>query len=346
MGISNLGKLIKLQTKRCCRERSLEYYRNKRVAIDASMCMYQFLIAIRTDGMALGTEDTTTSHIIGMFYRTIGIVESGLKVLFVFDGKPPQEKLNELLKRKEKREKANIKLDEAKEIGKKEDVEMYEKRKIKVTSEHVNDCKKILDLLKVPYITAPSEAEAYCAYLNKIGKVDAVASEDMDALTFGAPLLLRNVTASKSKKLPIREYNLSEMLRELELNQDEFIDLCILLGCDFSSTIKGVGPKTAFNLIKKYRSIEAILENEDLKLPDDFSYKKARLIFKELGDNENDVEIEGIKWNEVNPEEIKEFLVNQHNFNEDRVTKAVERYLQCKNKGIQCTLDSFFLKKK
>lgn len=345
MGINNLGKLIQQNVKKGYRERNLDYYINKRVAIDASMCIYQFLIAIRSEGNVLGTEESTTSHIIGMFYRTIGIVESGIKPVFVFDGVPPQKKLNELQKRKERREKAESKLSEAKEIGKKEEVEMYEKRKVKITKEHVNDCKKVLDLLKVPYITAPSEAEAYCAFLNKIGRVDAVASEDMDALTFGAPLLLRNVTSSKSKKLPIKEFNLTDILKELKMNQSEFIDLCILLGCDFCSTIKGIGPKTALSLINKYRNLENIIENEKLTINEDFCFEDARLIFNELSKCEEEIEIESIKWDEVNLEEIKEFLVNQHNFNEERVVKAVERYLSCKKKGKQGTLD-IFLKNK
>ncbi|KAJ8911625.1 hypothetical protein NQ315_015928 [Exocentrus adspersus] len=86
------------------------------MGINGSMCIYQFLIAIRTEGNVLGTEDNTTSHIVGMFYRTIGMVESGIKPVFVFDGVPPQNKLNELRKRKEKREKAETKLSEARRL--------------------------------------------------------------------------------------------------------------------------------------------------------------------------------------------------------------------------------------
>ncbi|XP_031651168.1 flap endonuclease 1-like [Oncorhynchus kisutch] len=84
----------------------------------------------------------------------------------------------------------------------------------------------------------------------------------MDGLTFGTGVLLRQLTASEAKKLPIQEFLFSSLLQDINLTHEQFIDLCVLLGCDYCGTIKGIGPKRAIDLIK-HGSIEEILENID-----------------------------------------------------------------------------------
>lgn len=73
----------------------------------------------------------------------------------------------------------------------------------------------------IPYIDAPCEAEAQCAAMVKAGKIYATATEDMDALTFGSNILLRHMTFSEARKMPIQEIHLDKVLAELELNQNE-----------------------------------------------------------------------------------------------------------------------------
>ena len=159
----------------------------RKVAIDASMSLYQFLIAVRQEGGAALTNESgeTTSHLMGMFYRTIRMVDNGIKPVYVFDGKPPQMKAGELEKRKEKRDVAQAALDKAKEEGDMEEVDKQNRRLVKVTKDHVNDVKVLLKHMGIPYVDAPCEAEAQCAELVKSGKVYAAGTEDMDALTFG-----------------------------------------------------------------------------------------------------------------------------------------------------------------
>lgn len=346
MGVSQLGKLIRENARKGYQERPLSYYHGKKIAIDAPMSIYQFLIAIRADGETLGAEKKTTSHLVGMFYRTISIIESGINPLFIFDGASPEVKINEILKRRDKREEALEKYNEAKEEGDREKMTMYDKRKTKITTEHIEDCRKLLELMGVPSIVAPSEAEAYCSFLASEGIVDAVATEDMDALAFGAPVLLRNVTASRSKKLPIQEYKLEKILKDLEMTQKEFVDLCILLGCDFCETIKGVGPKTALNLIKEFGSIEEIIKNrKKCEIPQGFNYQSARLVFQNLAIGDV-VSIGEIRWDSICRDSIKNFLVGEHGFNEERVEKGVQRLLASKKTKGQATLDSFFGGKK
>jgi len=100
----------------------------------------------------------------------------------------------QLSKRKEKNEEANGKADEAKEEGNQEELSKMKKRTVHVTRQHNDDAKRLLRLLGMPVVEAPCEAEAQCAELCKSGKVWAVVTEDMDALTFGSPRLLRHFT--------------------------------------------------------------------------------------------------------------------------------------------------------
>lgn len=83
----------------------------------------------------------------------------------------------------------------------------------------------------------------------KAGKVYATVTEDMDALTFQTKVLLRGLN---NKKEPITEINYDEMMKQLDMSYDEFVDMCILCGCDYTDSIEGVGPITAYKLIKEH----------------------------------------------------------------------------------------------
>lgn len=123
------------------------------------------------------------------------------------------------------------------------------------------DAKKMLGLMGMPVVESLCEAEAQCVVLVKASKADAVASEDMDCLTFGATLQLKGFTQRKDKRDPIVELELDIVLKELDLTMDEFIDLCILCGCDYTKPIEGLGHFTAFKMIKEHRTIEKVLED-------------------------------------------------------------------------------------
>lgn len=128
------------------------------------MCLYQFLIAVRSEGAQLTSVDgETTSHLMGTFYRTIRLIENGIKPVYVFDGKPPQMKSGELTKRSERREEAQKQLEKATEAGEVADMDKFNRRLVKVTKQHAEEAKHLLGLMGVPYIDAPCEAEAQCA---------------------------------------------------------------------------------------------------------------------------------------------------------------------------------------
>ncbi|KAM0681806.1 Elongation of fatty acids protein 2 [Glugoides intestinalis] len=344
MGIKQLSKLIKEKCKKAIITRKSQYYSSSKIAIDASLALYQFLIAVRSGGSTLGYGDSTTSHLVGIFYRTIKMVENGIVPVYVFDGKAPAMKAIELQKRSERRQKAEKEMESAKLDNDQEEAEKHKKRTVKVEETHVNDSKKLLKLMGIPFVDAASESEAYCAFLCKQGAVKAVATEDMDALCFGTPILLRNMNASQAKKLDIDEYRLEFVLKELELTMDSFIDMCILMGCDYCDTIKGIGYKRAYELIKNHGTIEKIIEFERLEVGENFDFQSARNIFKELSSVGESESFE-IMYDEIDKEGLIEFLVGEKGFDEQRVINGIEKIIKARKTGNQTRLDCFFNKK-
>ncbi|KAI9004117.1 PIN domain-like protein [Gaertneriomyces semiglobifer] len=345
MGISGLTKVIGDHAPDAIKENDIKNYFGRKVAIDASMSIYQFLIAVRSqDGMQLTNEaGETTSHLMGIFYRTIRMVENGIKPVYVFDGKPPVLKADELKKRGERRAEAESQMQAAQEAGDTEKFDKYSRRSVKVTKEHNEECRKLLKLMGVPYIEAPCEAESQCAALARAGKVYAAGSEDMDTLTFGTPILLRHLTFSEQRKMPIAEIHLDKALEGLGMTMEQFIDLCILLGCDYCDSIKGIGPHRAVTLIKEHGCLEKVLEKLDPKkypIPEDWPYQQARELFKKP-DVVDDEEIE-LKWEEPDEEGIVGFLVREKNFSEERIRTAVKKLAKLRTTATQGRLDGFF----
>ena len=186
------------------------------------MSLYSFLVAVRSEGQVLTNEGgEVTSHLMGMFYRTIRICDNGIKPVYVFDGAPPKLKSGELAKRVQRKSEAHEAHEEAKETGTAEDVEKFSRRTVRVTREHNEEAKRLLRLMGVPYLVAPTEAEAQCAVLARAEKVYAAASEDMDTLTFDSPVLLRHLTFSEQRKEPIQEIQLAKALEGLGFTQDQ-----------------------------------------------------------------------------------------------------------------------------
>lgn len=279
----------------------------------------------------------------GLFYRTIRLLENGIKPIYVFDGKPPTLKSGELAKRAERREDAQKALDKATEAGDTAEMDKFNRRLVRVTKHHNEEAKSLLKLMGVPYIDSPCEAEAQCAAMVKAGKVYATATEDMDALTFGTNTLLRHLTSSEARKLPVQEFNYEKILKGLEFTSDQFIDLCILLGCDYCESIRGIGPKRAMELITQYKSIENILENIDKKkyiVPTDWNYQQARELFLQP-DVTNPDEVD-LKWSDPNEEGLVEFLCGHRQFSEERIRNGSKKIQKTRTTSTQGRLDSFF----
>lgn len=319
----------------------------RKVAIDASMSLYSFLVAVRSDGQQLMNETgETTSHLMGLFYRTLRIVDNGIKPLYVFDGAPPKLKSGELAKRFQRKSEAQESHEEAKETGTAEDVEKFSRRTVRVTREHNEEARRLLKLMGIPFIIAPTEAEAQCAVLARAGKVYAAASEDMDTLTFNSPVLLRKLTFSEQRKEPIQEVHLDKILEGLDMDLNQFIDLCILLGCDYVDPVKGIGPKVALNLIREHKTLENVVEHVKktgkYTFPDDWPFADARLLFLEPDVRHADDPECDFKWEAPDVDGLVKFLVEEKGFSEDRVRNGAARLGKNMKSSQQSRLEGFF----
>lgn len=363
MGVKGLMQLIDESASGSFKLTEQKHYFQRLVAIDASTQLYAFLVQVRSMQQGGGPaqyltneEGEITSHLQGFFNRAARLLEVGIKPVFVFDGKPPTLKGGELARRRELKDKAEdeLKVAEAKlETAEKgsedhaqavEDINKAQKRSVKVTREQNDDVKKLLTLMGLPIVNAPCEAEAQCAELCKQAKVWATATEDMDALAFGTPILLRKLTSNK-KDEPIIEIHLELVLERLGMTQDQFVDLCILCGCDYCDSIPKIGPKTALKMMQEFGSLEAVLDSLDptkFQIPENLvkNLDEIRALFK-TPDVTSEFPSE-FEFNAPQEPELLQFLVEEKGFSEDRVKKVIERLNAVRKKGSQMRLDSFF----
>ena len=355
MGIKRLMNLLREKAPKSIKSVPLSNYTGQLFALDASMAMYQFLISTQTikTGFSIAElrdeQGNLTGHLLGLLNRTLMLMEHGIRPVWVFDGKPPEAKMNTLRGRKEIKENAEKEKDEAKDQGDMEKALKFANQTIKIDQKMTDDAKKLISLLGIPVIEAPSEAEATCSILAKDKKVFAAATEDMDTLCFGCPVLIRELTGKEEN---IIEIKLDVALSELGLTMDEFVDLCILCGCDYCERIEGIGCIKAYQLIKEYKTIEKVIEyTEKYNLDDshkkkltynkeNFDYVQARELFKKP----EVIDTSKVELNFTSPniEGLKEFLVKEKNFSETRIDNAIKRLGNAKSKASQSRLDSFF----
>lgn len=333
-------------------KRSIELkdLKGKSVAIDAYNALYQFLAIIRQpDGTPLmDRRGRITSHLSGLFYRTANLLELGIKPIYVFDGTPPALKEAEIKRRKQLREEALIKYEQALREGRLEEARIYAQATATLKDYMAEDAKRLLDLMGVPWVQAPGEGEAQAAYLVKRGDADYCASQDYDSLLFGAPRLVRNLTISGRRKLPRKPVyieiqpeivELDEVLKTLNITRSQLIDIGILVGTDYNPMgIKGIGPKTALKLIREHGSLEKALNHvKDAKFPVPPEEIKEIFLRPKVSSNYE------IKWNPPKLDKIVAFLCGERDFSEERVRKALDKVIvsQEKMRG-ETTLDHFF----
>ena len=272
---------VKLKELASPRKTSFENLSGNSIAIDGYNIIYQFLTTIRgpTGEPLMNSKGKITSHITGLFYRNINLLNNNIRPIYVLDGKPPQLKSTLIKKRKEIREKNQEKYQKAMEEGDQEQARRYAHSMIKINEDIINDVKKILELMGIQCIQAPAEGEATVAYMNELDLVNYAVSQDYDSLLFGAKRLCRNLTVSGKRRIPRTNrfidvepeiIELKEFLRVNEINREQLVDIAILIGTDYNPNgFTRIGPKTAIKNIKKYKRIEDIPKIEkELELID------------------------------------------------------------------------------
>ena len=325
MGVQLLGIISK-------RKVNLSHLSNRTIAIDAHNALYQFLSVIRgANGVPLrNRRGEITSHLSGLFYRSINLMETGIKPIYVFDGKPPRLKKTEIEKRKIVKEQATQKYEKALEIGDFEEARVHAQAMSRLSEQMIKNSKRLLNLMGIPNVQAPSEGEAQAAYMATKGDVWATGSQDFDSLLFGTPRLIRNLTISGRRKLPRKKIYISvstelielkEALSQLNINRRQLIALSMLVGTDFNPNgIKGVGPKTALKLVKQFKDIDALSKKfQESGFPKQF--REIENIFL----NPNVTTEYDIVWEEIDSEGVIQFLCDDNDFSEERVKKALSR---------------------
>ena len=337
MGIQ-LGSLLET------RKIKAEELSGQRIAIDGYNVLYQFLTSIRqADGSLLtDSEGRVTSHLSGIFFRFSKLVENGIRLCVVFDGKPPQLKMNLLEERRKRKIKAQIEWEAAVEAGDRETARTKAQQTTRLESHMIDDSKKLLDLLGIPWVEAPSEGEAQVASLLEQGMVDYGASQDFDTVLFGASKFIRNLTLSGRRKLPKQQkwvevspeiVDLETSFQKLEINREQLIDVAILMGTDFNPGIDGIGPKRGLKLIQEFGKAEGALEKLGKEID---NLDEIRTLFL----NHPSVDFTP-EWRTPNVESTIKYLCNDYSFNKGRVEKALEKYVESKTKARQFTLGDF-----
>ncbi len=297
MGIRNLMKFIKEFAPGAISDISLDEMKGWTIAIDISILVMAWC--------AIGVKEGKAEHVTNAYSLTTALIDKGITPVYVFDGKSPISKTATREKRAvawgkyvdsmNERNKALSEYNEA--LGERSDDggpiedesietscsdvdEQLREDTVVYRKMDVGDCfmevRSLLKLMKIPVVQASDEAEAQAVWLNVNGMVDAVATEDTDAIVLGGTRIIRGLTNSQNATI----IDSTKVVEYSGLTVAQFIDLCILLGCDYTCTIPKIGYVWANKLIRQHGSIEQIIEHHlDGQTPDGFDYESARVEF-------------------------------------------------------------------
>jgi flap endonuclease-1 len=330
---------------------NLENLKGRSFAVDANNMLYQFLALIRLpDGTSLqDSNGNITSHLAGLMFRSTRLIcDYKIRLIFVFDGEPPQLKQREIIKRREQREKAAKEWEAALKTG--DYITAFSKAVMtsRLTKSMVEDAKRLLQLLGIPFVQAPSEAEAQTAYMAYKGHVWAASSKDYDSLLFGAPRLVRYLTITGKEFLPSKGIarplkpeliNLNSFLSHYTITREQLIDAAILMGTDFNQGIKGIGPKTALRLVKKHGKIENMPAEVRNKIEGQ-NYEQVRKIFLKPQVTSK----YSLSYKSLDEDNLVDFLCNQRDFSHQRVETAIQRMKRFYESMKQTELEKWFKK--
>ena len=316
---------------------TLDTLKHKTLVVDGHNMLYQFLTTIRQpDGTVLmDAKGRVTSHLIGLFSRTTKLMQYGIKLAFVFDGKPPALKYKLLEERKAVKQEAQAAYEEAKAAEDVAAMKKYAGRTARLTKEMVAEAKHLCTLLGLPVVQAPSEGEAQMAAIVHAGDAWAGVSQDYDSLLYGCPRLIQNLSLSGKRKLPgSPKYvsvspeliTLKTTLERLKLKPDQLLALAILVGTDYNPKgIKGIGPKKALKLVTEhdedYEKIFAAVKFDEI----------SPVPWKSIWDTFKTMPVEqdyALAWKPCDSKALREYLVEERGFSVERVESALEALKQ------------------
>ena len=324
-------------------ELEFEDLKNKIVVVDGFLVLYQFITTIRQqDGTPLrDSKGRITSHLQGLFSRTTNMIQKGIKLAFVFDGEAPA------LKKRihEKRALAKTEAMRNHEIAvQEENIELMKKyagRTARLSVEMVDEAKRLLDALGIPWVQAPSEGEAQAAAIVARGDAYAVGTQDADAFLFGAPRVIKNLTLSEKKKSPNKlsfitikpeRIELAEILSSLGISQQQLIAMGILVGTDYNpGGIHGIGAKKALKLVKEHKNLNGLFSSVSWEKHFDFSWKEIFQTIEKIPVTEN----YSLKWSSYDETKVIDLLCEEHDFSRERISSSLQKIMPAKQQGLE-----------
>lgn len=356
-----MGLKIKPLLDNVVKELQLQELYGKKIGIDAYNQIYAFLSAIRNhaEGGELFTDanGNVTSHLMGLKNRLVHFKKNNIHPVYVFDGKPPDFKSSEIERRIEIKKEAEKLYQEAKE---KDDLALaarYAARTTRITSDIIKDTKRLLKAFGIPYIDAPEEAEAQLALMTKDNKIYASATQDYDALVFGTPTIIRNVSISQRRRVSGSNITIESkpqiisfkrFLNEHNITHEQLIQLALLVGTDYNSGVRLIGPKKGLKLVKDYPTLDdmiSYLKKEKLTTEAEwkkaFQYEPVDLYNYFLNPKVSNNYEDELIWREPNYSEIMRFLSDERGFGRDGLAKTLTGGKKVGSKPVT-NLKSFF----
>ncbi len=335
------------------RKIALNELNGKVIAIDAYNVLYQFLSIIReADGRPLADSNgNVTSHLSGLFYRSIEMMGFGIKPVYVFDGIPSVLKEKTIKARMERRESAYASWQGAIAKGQLEEAKSFAMASTRVTKDIVDSAKELLGYMGIPYINAPGEGEAQCSYMCAKGLAYAVGSQDYDTMLFGAPLAVRNLTISGRRKLPKKNVyvniepelvSLADTLSSLQVSQEQLIWIGIMIGTDFDDGIKGIGPKTALKIAKQVSNANELEEYIKARYNASFNVDINEVIELFKHPDVREVEASELIAHKPSKEKIIEFMCDRHGFDVQRIEKYAAKLIGIRSENGQQRMGKWF----
>lgn len=310
------------------REIGIEELFDRRVAVDAFNWIYQFLSIIRQpDGEPLkDSRGRVTSHLSGLYYRTLKLLEAGIKPVYVFDGEPPSFKQATVAERRSVREEAAREWKAALEKKDYETARKAAQRSTQITGEIIAGSKQLLEAMGIPVVQAEGEGEALCSVMVKEGDAFAVATQDYDSLLFGAPCLVRNLSITGRRRrgdsyIEVRPeiIELRDVLHSLSISHDQLILLGMVIGTDFNpGGLPGYGPKKALELVKERKTLQAVFRDFAWDFP--ASPEEIFQFFRSPKKSPY-----SIKFHSLDEKKVKALLCDEHDFSEERIGNALKK---------------------
>ena len=232
MGVRHLNKFLRQKcSDMSISKRHLREFQNKTIVVDTSIYLYRF-----------SAEDALIENI----YLLISMFRNyNITPLFVFDGKPPAEKMELLRRRREEKyiaqQRYNMLLDMSKKhmnLDIQTELDILKKKMIKIKTHDIERVKQLMEYYGVNHYTPPGEADDFCAYMVLSGKADCCLSDDTDLFLYNCPYILRNLSLINHTVI---YHDVGKVFKEVNMSYHTFRDIMLLSGTDYNLTDKELG---------------------------------------------------------------------------------------------------------